>query len=168
MYRGLAKNSIVFTVIFLLFAGVLIVSTPQQTQGAQFILSAWSYPDAEGQGIQAISVYNGSQLLTIWDSNDITVREIESGTNLTLAIYCWLDNGLVFADDFEDAKNKIRHSVIVSTPSNSSVFSQQNFTYVDGNDTSAPLFWYRYDIIIDVPFVDGVSYEVIITYEIYY
>ena len=152
--------------VVLVISMLLIV--PIQETNAQFILAVWTYPDDNGQGIQYVRVYNGSQLLATWDSSDTTVMEIGSDTNLTLAVYCWLDNALVWADDFEDAKNHFQHSVIVSTAANSSVFSQQNFTYIEGNDTAAPMFWYRYDIILDIPFVDGESYEVLLTYEIYY
>ena len=160
------KKTIGVLVVLVVSSMLLIV--PIQETNAQFILAVWPYPDGDGQGVQYVKVYNGSQLLITWDSSDITIMEIGSDTNLTLAVYCWLDNALVWADGFEDAKNYFQHSVIVSTPANSSVFSQQNFTYIDGNDTSAPMFWYRYDIILDIPFVDGETYEVFLTYEIYY
>jgi len=146
----------------------MILIVPIQPAKAQFILASWDYPDEHGQGIVYFEVYNGSQLLATWESDEITSMEIYSDTNLTLAVYCWLNNDIVYADGFEDAKNYFRHSVIVSAPSNSSVFSQQNFTYIDGSDTSAPMFWYRYDVILDIPFVDGESYTVVVTYEVYY
>lgn len=159
----LSLSFVVVTILISLFA-----VAPRTVKSAVFIISSWDYPDAEGQGIAYVKVYNGSQLLDTWDPSESTLMEISTDTNLTLSVAGYVNTDVLWIINFEDVKNYIRHSVIVSTPSNSSVFSKQNFTYTSGGGSGDPMFYYWYDVIIDAPFIEGEIYTVLITYEIYY
>ena len=155
---------------------VLVVRSPAPTQAAQFVISSasWSYPDEYGQGIQYLSVYNstGDWIDTI--GYNVTgswlyeqdVFEIPSNETLTIAVYSWLNRTYLGLSDFEQGKNVLRHSIIVSYPS-VTVFTQQNFTYATGTDANDPMYFYKYNITLSCFNVYGTIYTVDVIYEIF-
>lgn len=161
------KAFVITTVIVLLTIGLLVASIPSAK--AQFVLASWDYPDEYGQGIPYISVRNSTEWVETFEYFEEATLEVAVDANVTLAVFVWLNGTLVGISSSEEGKSIIRHSVVVSSPSNSSVFSQQNFTFMlDTGESNAPMYFYRYDIILDFPLIAGTIYTAVITYEIFY
>jgi len=167
------RNKIYVLSIALLLS-TLLLFVPVQPAKAQFVLSYDYSPDNFGNAIAYIHAYydddwNGT-LYYDPDSypGDTATNPIETyeGTNITLAVFCWL-NG-TFADTASVAAGKlvIRHNVSVLMTNGTVIFSQQNFTYVIGADF-APMWFYRYDVILDFVPVSGQTYTVTVIYEVY-
>ena len=144
-------------------------------KSARFVLASWSYPDEYGQGIEAIRAYqylDGGWVaidggFDVGNTESTTFNISESGP-LNLTLKCWLNNTLVRADDLTDGLNYIRLSVIVSTPSNSSIFSQYNFSLQSSTDALDPMFYYQFWVTLDFAPVESTTYRAVVTCEIYY
>lgn len=168
------KRSLLATTIIVILS-VLLIATPPPVKSAKFVLASWSYPDEYGQGIDAIRLHqyldgewvalDGGFEVT---PDDSTTFDISAFGPINITVKCWLNNTLVGASSFEDGKNYIRHSVIVSTLDNSSVFSQENFTYYQGTDALDPMFYYFYRVTMDFIPEYSTIYTAVISYEIFY
>ena len=155
---------------------LLILAVPIQPVKAQFVIAAYTYPTDNGNGIAYIqayvdSVYNGTMYYNP-DSypNDTAINplEVEAEVNITLAVFCWVNGTFTGISSLAEGLNIIRHNVTVTCQNGTTIFSQSNFTYITGSDGSAPMYFYRYDVILDfLPVYDEV-YTVTVTYEVYY
>ncbi len=142
---------------------------------AQFVLASWDYPDEYGQGIVNFEVWGnatGSWILSTPYAHSDS-GEIEWYPNASIKLICntWFNSTLTGASDINEGKNLQRHSVVVTSSESlgTSVFSQQNFTYIFGEDAIDPPMWYYgYYVVLDFLPVSGVLYTVTITYEIYW
>jgi len=142
---------------------------------AQFIIADYTYPSNNGNGIAYIHAYlDGAFNASMYKNPDsypgeevTNPLEVESGVNITLAVFCWLNGTHTNISSLVEGKTVIRHSVTVTITNGSTIFSQQNFTYIVGGDGDAPMYFYRYDVILDFLPVAGEIYRVIVTYEIY-
>jgi len=182
----LYKHRITTAIVILLTISIFPITTQQPsfqskpTEITRFVVAGWDYPDVYGQGIDDMSVYqwvNGqfkglTQFGLDPDYAGRTTVDIygdgDGGGNITIYVDCWLNGTLTGADSLEAGKSYLRHSVNLASPENSSIFSQQNFTYSDGSDSQAPMYFYIYNVTLDFTPVSGVSYTVTIDYDVYY
>jgi len=148
---------------------------------AQFIIASWDYPDEYGQGIRNVAIeqyidgawvgitvpsppqgyYYGPSAFNISTGG-------ESNGSLWIAVQCFLNATLCDISDIDDGPALIRHTITVSTSTNSSVFYQENFTLTYQTDFAAPLYFYQYEVFTDFVPQDGTTYTAIITYEVLY
>ena len=139
---------------------------------AQFVLAEWDYPDEYGQGIVNFEVWGnatGSWVLSTPYAHSDS-GEIEWYPNASIKLICntWFNSTLTGASDVADGKNYLRHNVTV-TSLGTTIFSQQNFTYIFGEDAIDPPMWYYgYYVILNFVPVSGVIYIVTVTYEVFY
>lgn len=166
-------------IIVLLTMLILVSSVPPAR--AQFILASWDYPDEYGQGILGIKMWENSTGSWIaapyytdlgqfyylnYHQTDYTYNW-SAGAAMKLRADTLLNNTLVGAVDLADGQNYLRHNVTV-THHGDLIFSQQNFTYSDSTDISAPMYFYEYEVILNFIPEDGQIYIVTVTYEVYY
>ena len=173
------KKKIVAGLFMVLMLGLLITSI--QPAKAKFILASWGYPDEYGQGIRNIALEqytNGEWVgLTIPSPPEgyyyspslfeITDGEGSNGS-LWINVQCFLNATLCGISDIDDGPVLIRHTITVSTSTNSSVFYQENFTLTYQTDFAAPLYFYQYEVFTDFVPQDGTIYAATITYEVFY
>ena len=166
----------IFASIVILFTVTMLVSAPFLPVKAnpKFVI-AIDYPSPNGNGISDISAYvdsvytakmymNPDEFPT-WDVN--TSLEVEVGVNITLAVFCWINGTDTGISSLAEGLNIMRHNVTVICNNGTTIFSQQNFTYITGADAGAPMYFYRHDVILDfVPSYGGI-YITIVTFEIY-
>lgn len=131
-----------------------------------------SYPE-EGSGFSVVGAYIDDVFThTFYDIDtgfDSILSVSTSVSNITLLINCWLNGTYYNISSPTEGKNIIRHNVTVTVTNKTVVFSQSNFTYLDGLDYGDNLFWYEYSIELDItPLVQGAIYTTIITMEVYY
>jgi len=163
----------------LLISMFLIAMFPQPTpvRGATFIFAGWDYPDEHNQGLDAINVYENStgswvlyshpsygNSIEYDDSGDILFNWTD-GVFMKIRAIVTLNATVTGAASVADGQNYLRLSVNISS-AGVIVFSQQNFTYVSGNDFG--LYWYDYDCIFNFLPQAGAIYTVTVTYEIFY
>jgi len=172
------KNKTVIAVITVTILSVLLIATPRPIS-ATFVLSAWDYPDEYGQGIEGFEIFENSsgdwELIpapSYFTSDEECYFEWNVSLFIKLRVVTWLSSTLLGLtgeeDDDDDGIPYFRHNITVTTLGET-VFSQDNFTYVDGDDSIDPPMWlYQYDIILDFVPREGYTYTVIITYEVYY
>jgi hypothetical protein len=160
-------------VIIISFCPVQTTSIPLD-RNPKFVISSWAFPDEYGQGIDEVFIYQ--YLDGSWESltpfglyhTEDTSLDISEGGSLNIKVKAWLNNTVVNAASLADGKNYLRHSVLVTSPSNSSVFAQQNFTYVSSTDALDPMFYYIYNVTLAFAPVAGIIYTTTIDYDIYY
>ena len=170
------RKKIIAIVSMLFVCSVLIVSIPETKAQARFIIADYTYPSNNGNGIAYIHAYlDGAFNATMYKNPDSYPDEevtnhldVGIGVNITLAVFCWLNGTHADISSLVEGKTIIRHSVTVTSNNGSTIFSQQNFTYIVGGDGDAPMYFYRYDVILDFLPVAGDIYTVIVTYEIFY
>ena len=168
----LKKHRVLSAISLIALVSLLLVATPQR--GAAFVLAYDYDPANNGNYIAYIGAYidgvsNGTVYYNpvSYPNSTAVSLEVERGDNLTLAVFCWMNNTQVGASSLADGLRYIRHNITISTPTNQSVFSQQNFTYILGTDGNDPMYFYRHDVILDFDFTDGEIYTVVISYEVY-
>jgi len=103
-----------------------------------------------------------------YDSPGTNPLEVEAGVNITLSMECWLNATFTGISSLAEGLNIIRHSVVVTCINGTTVFSQQNFTYISGLDAFAPMYIYKHQVILDFVPERGDYYTVIVTYEVFY
>lgn len=164
---------------------VLLIVTPRPIN-AKFVLASWDHPDDYGQGIEGFLIYEnstgswqawndpdtGDPEYYIYDDADEHYFQWNVSVFIKLRVVTWLNSTLLGLtgeeDDDDDGIPYFRHNVTVTTLGNT-VFSQNNFTYEEGDDSIDPPMWlYQYDIILDFVPAEGYTYTVTITYEVYY
>ena len=169
------KKAYVIGIALLLSALVLFV--PTQPAKAQFVLAYTFSPDNYGNGISYISAYfdgdwNGSMYKDPYNFDippETTTNPMETfeGTNITLGVFCWLNGTYAGISSLVEGKTVLKHNVSVLHSNGTVIFSQQNFTYISGADSLAPMYFYRYDVILDFAPVSGVVYTVTVIYEVF-
>lgn len=164
------EKRIVSTISLIVLVSLLLVVTPHPANSAKFILAGWDYPDEYGQGISTIMLYEDGDLEGFCNYNNASNEFIISeGDNITLRVTTYINQTLVGVGTVEAGKQYIRHSIVISTPSNSSFFSQQNFTYYSGALVPPTnRIVYTYTVWLNVVWVEFTIYTAIITFEIFY
>jgi hypothetical protein len=157
----------VSAILIAIFVCALLVVTPVK---AQFIVASWEYPDEYGQGISTIMLYEDGDLEGFCNYNNASNEFIISeGDNITLRVTTYINQTVVGVGTVEAGKAYIRHSIVISTPSNSSFFSQQNFTYYSGALVPPTnRIVYTYTVWLNVVWVAGTTYTATITFEVFY
>lgn len=163
---------------------VLLIATPRPIS-AKFVLSGWSHPDEYGQGIEGFLIYENSTGSWLgWDDPDsgdpeyYTYDDAEEhyfewnvSVFIKLRVVTWLSSTLLGLTGEEahhsDGIPYFRHNVTVTTLGQT-VFARDNFTYVLGSSEFTPMWLYQYDVILDFVPLEGYTYTVTITYEVYY
>ena len=153
---------------------------------AKFVLAGWSYPDEYGQGIYMFRFYEnstGSWVAAPWyyvggeldgltfyslHSYDPYALNWSSGVSMKIRVYTTLNQTLVGVASTAEGQNYLRHNVNVASGSNSSIFSQQNFTYYDATDTTGYNYAYVYDVILDFIPAEFSTYVITVNYEVYF
>jgi len=170
----LSKRKIITVALLGLFICSLLILVPVQPVKAQFVLSV-DYPDDNGNGIYYIwAEFDGEFNATVYynpchPSYGTATNPLETqvGVNITLAVFCWLNGTWADIASLVEGKNVIRHSVAVSMANGTTIFSQQNFTYITGTDGGSPMYFYRYDVILDFVPEMGQIYTATVTYEVF-
>ena len=172
------KYALVLTLISILIIGVTFAIPkglhPDTISNPKFVLAGWSYPDEYGQGIGAIRVYENytGDWEDYWgwtDYYDPTTFEINASSAIRFKLLCAFNATLTGAVSVEDGKNYLQHSVTVTDSSDTVVFTQQNFTYIEGVDEGeGGIYDYEYQVDLNFITEHGQIYTAIVTYEVYY
>ena len=173
------RNKAVAIGVALLVVSVLLVASIQPTtaQKAQFVLASWDFPDEYGQGIEGIEIYENSTGFWVMYDNPLYDEETNFDWNESVGIklrcYTWLNSTLVNVSTTNEGKLYQRHSVVVTTSDmfvagKHTVFSQQNFTWVNDDPIDPPMWYYGYEVVLNFLPVGGAIYTITITYEIYW
>ncbi len=173
------------TVIAFLCISVFLVATapqssivPEPTKTVKFVVAAWDYPDEYGQGIAVYIPEENStgvflNINTTYPSHP-TIHTLNYTPNTALRfdmrpVVNFTLLGLTYPDDFDTGRNHIRLNITVRQLS-AIVFFQANLTYGDdgsqilGTDT----VWYSMVAVVNVILEMGATYNVRVTYEIFY
>lgn len=130
----------------------------------------YTYPEG-GNGFNRIDAYVDevfTQRLYDLDAGfNRTLGISPTITNLTILVECWLNSTTHDISNVAEGRNIIRHSIAVSSPSNESVFFQQNFTYISGVDYGDNVFLYQYSVQLNFTPIAGIIYTAVIEYEIF-
>lgn len=169
-----ASFVILLTILFMI---------PRNVQGAQFIISSWSFPDEYGQGVYLVVPYQNSSgsFVTIphpeigwgvcyWNNASTYNLNFTGNTALMFKPRVFLNYtklGLSHPADNVIGRNYLRVSLEMFIASER-VFSLQNMTY----DTlwglaETGIWWYDYLNIVNVILIAGQIYTVVITLEYY-
>lgn len=173
------RKILICSLMVVLLVGFGVATVPEATREAtaQFVLSAYTYDETtDGHYIAYIQgYYDGALNATMYYNptsypNDTAISTLETfvGTNVTIAVFCWLNGTSAGIASLSEGLNVIRHNMTVINTNGTTVFSKQNFTYNTGLDSYAPMYFYRHDVYLNFTFVLGEIYQVIITYEVYY
>jgi len=171
------KNKKTLTAVMIVTVlSVLLIATPRPAY-AQFVLAAWDHPDQYGQGIQRFFIYENSTGSWLswgvyeYDDADAHFFQWNASVFIKIRVFTWLNATLLgLTGEGEHQSDGIpffRHNVTVTTLGET-IFSQSNFTYSWGSSYFTPMWSYEYDVILDFVPLEGYTYTVTITYEVYY
>lgn len=169
--RSFARISGSVAVIMILSV-LLIASIPPAK--ARFVLASWDFPDEYGQGIDGIELYENStgswiQVGGYHDYTEDHIYDWKISGSIKIICYTWFDSELAEVSTTNEGKLSQRHNISVTQFNGSTVFSQQNFTYVSVDDgIDPPLWFYGYEVILDFVLAVGEYYTVTINYEVYW
>ena len=183
-HRKKAYSGIVIVLLMLLVSTVPISPVvPEPLAKAKFVISGWDYPDEYDQGLFGMKFWEnttGDWLGAPWYSElgqfyyctpsmtDDYIYNVTGGASLKMRVDTTLNATLTGATDLEDGKNYFRTNVTV-TCLGTIVFSQQNLTsLVTEDDSSDPIYYYEYDIVLNFILESGQFYTVTVTYEVFY
>ena len=173
MRNKLEKTLIVCAISCMLLFALGAVVQPAK---AQFVI-AYDYDTSKDGNYMAYiiayvdSVPNGTVYYnptSYPDNTAIQPLDIQAGVNLTLAVFCWVNGTVTGISSLSEGLAIMRHNTTVICSNGTSVFSQQNFTYIIGTDGGAPMYFFRHDVILDFIPVSGEIYTVTVTYEVFY
>jgi len=169
----LYKLKIYSSIAIMLTALILVTSIPVQPVSAQFVISSWTYPDDYGQGIEGIEIYENST--GSWDyvdnvfPDDTGYIEWTAGLFIMLYVYVYMNSTLTGATTTADGLNYIRLNVTVTNLYDTVVYEEDdldNFYKTAGYD---PILWfYGFDTVLNFEPVQGMTYTVTVTYEVYW
>ena len=91
-----------------------------------------------------------------------------AGVAMKIRVYSLFNQTLVGVGSTTEGQNYLRHSVNVASASNSSIFSQQNFTYYDVTEVGDENYYYEYEVVLNFLPIVGQIYTATITYEVFY
>ena len=159
-----------------LLLSTLVFFVPTQPAKAQFVLADYTYPPPNGNGIAYIKAFvDGEYAATMYNNPDsyptatpTNPLDIDAGVAIRLELECWINGTFVDISSLSEGRNVMRHSVIVTLVNGTTVFSQQNFTYVTGTDAFAPMYNYKYSVILDFVPENGEYYTATLTYELWW
>lgn len=163
------RRIIALPIIVLMGLTLFLFAAPQPVKSVTFILAGYPQGDGYGQGIASIEVEVDGVPFGYykWD-NASYVFTVEAGVQLYLELESRLNQTRTNAYTIEDGNRSIRHRILVTTPSNDSVFFQQNLTYMTGVlSETLDLTYYRHNVTLPFTPLEGVIYTVIIVLEIY-
>jgi len=144
-----------------------------QPSYARFVLASWDYPDDYGQGIENIELYENStgswlEVGSGYGFDEAHIYEWPVGVAIRINCFTWFNSTLTGAGTITEGKLYQQHNVSVSLLGET-IFSQQNFTYIDGdNGIDPPQWFYEYEIILNFIPTEASYYTVTIIYEVFY
>jgi len=173
--EGFSRHRILAVVTIIMIFAVFLTRLPATKAG--FVIASWQYPDQYGQGIEEIRLYQW--LDSAWEGHPDTTFGwgpnapsetfwIEADGALAIVFRCWLNGTLTGVSSLAEGQNYLRHSVLVKSPYDASIFTQQNFTYVSGTDSLAPMYFYIYNVTLPISPEHGVTYTAVVDFEIWY
>lgn len=181
MSKRIIKPLIACAIVSVILLGFVVATTnpivPQEIEQERpkFIISGWDYPDSYDQGIEAIEIYeNSTGSWSIVDTVFYDASQAECtfdwdvGVGIRLEVFTYLNSTLLGLGSRVTGRLYQRHYVIVTDSSDTTVFSQQNFTYQYSNEDNWPMYYYQYQILLDFLPLIAEIYTVEIMYEIYY
>jgi hypothetical protein len=137
-------------------------------------LNSWSFQPDQGQGFEAIEVYEnstGSWVLhttLAYDTADVTL-EMDGGVSIKLVLHTWLNSSLCGAGSSAEGKLYQRHNATISFTNGTQVYSLNNFTYLAADTGIDPPLWlYTYESVLNYNLGYGNYFVVDVTYEVYY
>ena len=151
-------------------------STIPQAQ-AQFVIADYTYSTTNyGNSIAYIHAYIDSEFnASMYKDPDsypgesvTNPLEVAGGVNITLAVFCWVNGTVTGISSLSEGLTIMRHRVTVTGQNGTTIFSQQNFTYIIGSDGDAPMYFFRHDVILDFVPVQGQIYTATVVYEVFY
>ena len=169
------RNKLVAWVV-LMISLVAIGFTTIPPAKAQFILADYVYPPPNGNGIAYISIFiDGDYVDTMYNNPDsyptatpTNPLDIDAGVTMTLQLECWINGTFMDISSLAEGLLIMRHSIVITRINGTTVFSQQNFTYVSGTDAFAPMYNYKYTVILDFVPEHGEYYTATVTYELWW
>lgn len=152
---------------------MLVIAITPQPANAQFVIASWEYPDEYAQGIILIGIEENSSgswvsIGPYYDHDDSYILNWTVGVAMRLECWTLLNSTLAGIASLAQGLPIQRHNVIVTDRDGDTVFSQQNFTYVDSYDIDDPLYTYVYRVVLNFLPQHGEYYTVTVNYEIYY
>ena len=163
------NRKIISGIVVLLTLGLLVAFIPPAK--AQFIIASWDYPDEYGQGILEIEIQENStgswvsyDSLDYWESG---VYNWTIGMVIKLIVSTTFNSTLTGAGSLVEGKLYQRHNVTVMNDLDATVFSQQNFTYVDAAIENG-IYDYVYEVILNFIPLSGAVYTATVIYEVFY
>lgn len=177
------------TLVSILFIGNLFFSIQQPSdktnnEPVRFVLATWDSPDEYGQGIDGFRIYENStsSWVPAWFSFGYYVEHDDSehevfiwNGSLCMMLRVWsqINATLTGAADADEGRNYFRHNITVTNQADTTVFEQQNFTYVDGvegwlHEPFDDLLYYEHTIILNFLPVFGESYTVVMLLEVFW
>ena len=114
------KKACALSVVLVLLVMIGVSTIPPAK--AQFIIADYTYPSNNGNGIAYIHAYlDGAFNASMYKNPDsypgeevTNPLEVESGVNITLAVFCWLNGTHTNISSLVEGKTVIRHSVTVT------------------------------------------------------
>ena len=147
-----------------------------QPARAQFVIADYEFPADNGNGIAYIKAFiDGVASDTMYydpdsypTNTEVNPLAIDAGVSITLELECWINGTFTGISSLAEGVNIMRHSVVVTCSNGTTIFSQQNFTYIIGGGGDAPMYFYRHDVILDFVPDYGQVYTATVIYELYY
>jgi hypothetical protein len=142
---------------------------------AKFVIASWDYPDEYGQGVDNIEIWQ--YIDSSWVKHPMTTFgygpngndtfEIEAGGDLLFEVDSWLNGTFTGISSLAEGRDYLRYRVVVTTPNNDSVITQEVFTYMTGSDALAPMYYYKHNITLSFSPAHGVIYTAVVYYEVF-
>ena len=167
---------IAWAIVLLTVTAIGFSTIPPAKGNAKFVI-AYDFDESNnGHYIAYIgAIVDGEHNATVYynpvsypDSTAIQPLEIQQGVNLTLSVFCWVNGTSADIASLSEGLNIMQHNVSVVLNNGTTIFSQQNFTYIIGTDGDAPMYFYRHDVILVFTPAFGEIYTVTVNYEVYY
>lgn len=144
----------------------------QASRPATFVISSWSYPDAYGQGILFIKVYENSTGSWVHVDDvyyyNTTIFSWNHSVGIKLYVYTWFNSTLSDATNTTEGQAYQRHNITVTDAFGTELYSKENMTYFLVSDAYDPMYYYAYEHELDWMPVPAQQCYITVTYEIYY
>lgn len=151
---------------------------PQAKANPRFTIADWEHPDEYGQGIYNIRPQENSSgawvnfVVPPWVySNNASNIEVNASTSIKLLVAILVNYtllGLSDPADFALGLNSVRLNVTVTNSSSITIFSQNNFTYIEGAKIETGIWYYSQYVILNFVTEHGQIYTATVTYEVFW
>ena len=174
------KNTISTSLVILV---TLMLRASIQPAKAQFVI-AWTYDnptqtgfdyDAYGQGLYGFTIWENvtnapywTNVGAIWYFNESTTIEWEVGYGVRIYIFAWMNSTLTGSASLADGVDDQRMNITV-TRGTTEVDNQDDITcFYYTSVFDAEMWYYGFEVVLDILPVAGATYTIGITYEVYW